>query len=143
MNTLLFSSRRCYALFAVLACTLAFTATAQTDPPGRIGRIALLSGTVSLYNPSNGEAFNAPLNQPLTSGDILTTTASSRSEIQIGSMTVRLDAGSTLRLLQIDDEQVRLYLDNGRVIAKLSSRETLGDFRALLNEVGSDRAALE
>ena len=61
MNTLLFSSRRCYALFAVLACTLAFTASAQVDPPGRIGRIALLSGTVNLYNPNTGEAFSAPL----------------------------------------------------------------------------------
>ena len=128
MKNLIFSSRRWYGLLALLASALVFAAPALADPPGRIGRIALLSGTVDLYNPNTGEAFSAPLNQPLTSGDILTTDANSRSEIQIGSITVRLDAGSRLAFDRIDDEQVRLFLDSGQVIAKLSSSDAVNDF---------------
>ena len=128
MKNPVFSPRRWYGLLALLASALVFATSAQADPPGRIGRIALLSGTVDLYNPNTGEAFSAPLNQPLTSGDILTTDANSRSEIQIGSITVRLDAGSRLAFDRIDDEQVHLFLDSGQAIAKLSSSDAVNDF---------------
>lgn len=128
MNPLRLSPRHLLACIALLACTLATSAFAQADPPGRIGRIAVLSGTVNLYNPTTGESFSAPRNQPLTSGDILSTEPDARTEIQIGSMSVRLDGATSLQLVQIDDAQVRLYLDRGRAIAKLDSRETLDDF---------------
>ncbi len=128
MNTSLLAARRWTVLLVLLTCMLFLAAPAQADPPGRIGRIALLSGTVNLDNPNSGETFSAPLNQPLTSGDILTTEPGSRTEIQIGSMTVRLDSGSRLEFERIDDEQVRLYLENGRAIVKLSSPEAVNDF---------------
>jgi hypothetical protein len=128
MLNLLFSPRRWTAVLTLLACTLLLAESAQADPAGRIGRISLLSGTVNLYNPDNGESFAAPLNQPLTSGDILTTEPESRTEIQIGSMTVHLDAGSQLELDRIDDDQVRLYLTEGRSIVKLSSADAVNDF---------------
>ena len=76
---------RCWtAALVLLAATLLFAVSAHADPAGRIGRISLISGTVNLYNPNSGESFAAPLNQPLTSGDILTTEPGSRTEIQIG-----------------------------------------------------------
>lgn len=128
MNTPIFSAQRWAVLLALLTGMLFLAAPAQADPPGRIGRIALLSGTVNLNNPNSGESFAAPLNQPLTSGDTITTDSGSRTEIQIGSMTVRLDANSRLGFERIDDEQVRLYLENGRVIVKLSSPEAIDDF---------------
>ncbi len=114
-------------LFALLAGALFAIAPAWADPPGRIGRIAWLAGTVSLQSAS-GDAFSAPLNQPLTSGDVLTLDAGARAEIQIGSKTVRLDAGSVLALDRVDDELVRLYLSNGRAIAVLPTPEAFGDF---------------
>ena len=43
---------------------------------------------------------------PLTSGDVLTTGPGSQAEIQIGSMTVRLDSDTTLDFSRIDDEPV-------------------------------------
>lgn len=116
------------SLLALLAGVLFFAVPAQADPAGRIGRIAWLSGDVNLYNPGTGESYSAPLNQPLTSGDILSIDANSRAEIQIGSMTVRLDMGSVLELDRIDDEQVRLFLNSGRAIVNLPSREAVGDF---------------
>ena len=112
----------------LLASILGFSGTACADPSGRIGRIAWLAGTVQLHNPAMQESFNAPLNQPLTSGDILSTGINSRSEIQIGSLTVRLDAESQLELSRIDDENIRLYLAAGQAIVRLNSRESLHEF---------------
>ena len=115
-------------LLALLAVMLAFPAFAQTDPPGRIGRISWLSGEVYLNNPNTGELGTAPLNQPLTSGDIITTGNGARAEIQIGAMTLRLDSGSRIEFDRIDDERVRVLLNNGRIIAKLPTDDTRRDF---------------
>ncbi len=130
METPILSSRPWQLLLALLACALFLVTPAQADPAGRIGRIAWLSGpgAVNLYNPDTGESYGAALNQPLTSGDTLTTVAGSRAEIQIGSMSVRLDSGSMLEIARIDDDQVRLYLNEGRAIVKLPSREVVQDF---------------
>ena len=128
MDNSLFSLRHWRAALALLACSLVLAVPAQADPAGRIGRISLLAGSVNLYQPESGESFAAPLNQPLTSGDIVSTEAGSRAEIQIGSTTVRLDASSRLELDRIDDQQVSLYLAEGRSIVKLSSAEAVNDF---------------
>ena len=115
-------------LLALLAALLALPALAQSDPPGRIGRIAWTSGDVYLNNPDTGELGAAPLNQPLTSGDVVTTGPGARAEIQIGAMTLRLDADTRLVLDRIDDAQVRVVLDGGRIIAKLPTEDTRRDF---------------
>ena len=98
------------------------------DPAGRVGRIAWLAGEVTLSRPQTGESYPVSVNQPLTSGDVLRTERGGRAEIQIGSVTLRLDAQSELALMQIDDEQIRLQLAGGGVIARLPSRETFADF---------------
>ncbi len=121
--------QRCRCLLLALAASaLAFPAFAQNDPPGRVGRIAWLSGDVFLSNPDTGELGAAPLNQPLTSGDIVTTGSQARAEIQIGAMTLRLDSGSHVTFERIDDERVRVLLNNGRIIAKLPTDDTRRDF---------------
>ncbi len=106
----------------------AFPAFAEDDPPGRIGRIAWTSGEVYLNNPDTGELGLAPLNQPLTSGDVVSTGPGARAEIQIGAMTLRLDSDSRIEFDRIDDERVRVLLDNGRLIAKLPTEDTRRDF---------------
>ncbi len=115
-------------VLALLASAFALSAFAQADPPARIGRIAWLSGEVFLNNPETGELAAAPLNQPLTSGDILTTRPGARAEVQIGAMTLRLDADTRLEFERIDDQQIRLLLNGGRVIAKLPTEDTRHDF---------------
>ena len=121
-------SRAICAKLALLVCSLAFALPAIADPTARIGRVSWLSGTVNLYNPDTGESFPVPLNQPLTSGDVLTAEPNSRTEIQIGSMTIRLDADSELELAQINDDKVELKLKNGHVLAKLPVGDAINDF---------------
>ena len=124
------------SLFTLLI-SLALSTPALADPPGRIGRVSWLSepGSLTLGNRSGGESFRAPLNQPLTSGDVLRTEANTRAEIQIGSMTLRLDENTALELSRIDDERVSVLLRNGGSIARLTSRESAREF-ALNTENG-------
>ncbi len=115
-------------LLAAVTALIALPAFAQNDPPGRIGRVAWTSGNVYLSNPQSGELGAASLNQPLTSGDILSTAPGARAEIQIGAMTLRLDSGSRIVLDRVDDERVHVRLDDGRLIAKLPTDDTRRDF---------------
>lgn len=117
------------SLFTLLI-SLALSAPALADPPGRIGRVAWLSapGGLTLDNGTRGESFQPAINQPLTSGDVLRTDANTRAEIQIGSTTLRLDEGTSLELTRIDDERVNLFLRGGRSIVKLTSPETAREF---------------
>ncbi len=124
--TYISSSRNWLIVLALLCCTLALPAHA--DPAGRIGRIAWLSGTAQLTSANSRDALVATLNQPLTTGDNLAIGANSRAEIEIGSLTVRLDAGSRIQFDRIDDEGVQLFLDEGRAIVRLTSGESLGEF---------------
>lgn len=113
-----------------LLLSLALPAPALADPPGRIGRVAWLSeaGGLTLDNRDNDESFRAPLNQPLTSGDVLSTDTNARAEIRIGSMTLRLDEATSLELTRIDDERVDIFLRQGRSIVRLTSPETVREF---------------
>ncbi|MBK7235322.1 MAG: hypothetical protein IPI02_06750 [Sterolibacteriaceae bacterium] len=111
------------ALFA-----LALSAQAAADPPGRVGRIAWMSGTVQLRNSDTGEWNTAVLNWPLTNGDALSTGPGARLEIGIGSTIVRLDSSSELSIDQIDDQRVRLFLVSGSASVRLRSRESAREF---------------
>ncbi len=119
-------------LVAIVAAALALPALAQSDPPGRVGRVAWVSGEVTLVGPSvdspSGRSTPALLNQPLTSGDVIITGPGARAEIQIGAMTLRADANTRIAFEQIDDDRLQLRLDAGHVIVRLASEDTRRDF---------------
>ena len=117
-----------HLLAALLAAAFSLPALAQSDPPGRVGRIAWISGDVYLSGPEADGLVAAPLNQPLTSGDVVTTGSGARAEIEIGAMTLRIDADSRVVFARIDDAGVRVALDGGRIIAKLPTEEIRRDF---------------
>jgi hypothetical protein len=104
------------------------------DPPGRVGRIAELTGTVWMFSPESGEWVNAVRNRPLTTGDRLATDAGARAEMRIGSTTLRLDSGSELEVLRLDDDRVVLQLHNGSVAARLRNREAAAEFELKTEE---------
>ncbi|MCB1966849.1 MAG: hypothetical protein KDI64_12650 [Candidatus Accumulibacter sp.] len=108
-------------LLPLLLLSLLLAAPASADPAGRVGRIAWLSGSVHLHRADSGQSTNALLNWPVTSGDILSTAAGARSEIQLGSTSVQLDSGSILEFVVVDDQLVRLHLVAGSVMLRLRS----------------------
>jgi hypothetical protein len=113
---------------AGLLCAAAAHAVEADDPPGRVGRLSEMNGQVWLYTPDAGEWISAVRNRPLTTGDRLSTDADARAELRVGSTTVRLDAGTELEILRIDDDQVSLQLHNGSVAVRLRHAEAAREF---------------
>ena len=120
------------AAFIVGAAAQDRDASDADDPPGRVGRLSEMTGQVWLY--SAGEWLEATRNRPITSGDRLATDGAARAELRIGSTTVRLDSGTELEVVRIDDSRIELYLHDGSVAARLRSREAVGEFEVRTDE---------
>lgn len=127
--------------FPLLHASAAFAAPVPSqrqdeavDPPGRVGRIADVQGTVWLYHPEDGEWTAAERNRPLTSGDRLSTDGNGRTEVHVGSTTLRLDGGTEIEVLRLDDDHLALQLHNGSVATRLRSGEQLRGFELRTGE---------
>ena len=124
----------CSALGIGLAFHPAQAQSAQSDyrgaidPPGRVGRLSDISGQVWLYSPDAGEWVAADRNRPLTTGDRLSTDASARAEVRIGSTTLRLASNSELEVLRLDDEHISLQLHSGSTAVRLRDRDNAAQF---------------
>ncbi len=123
----------CRSLTLLLLSLLAIS-PAAADPPGRVGRIASLFGSVHLHRSESGESSTAVLNWPLTSGDVLSTAAGARAEVQVGSNLLQIASGSVLELVQLDDQRVTLRLLAGSVIARLPSPESASEFEFITRD---------
>lgn len=102
-------------------------ALAQEDPPGRVGRLAEVQGTVSWYDSEQGSWTDAERNRPLTGGDRLSTGAQGRAELRVGSTVLRLGAASELEVLRLDDERMVFQLHSGSLALRVRSREVASD----------------
>src|SRR5438477_10119811 len=92
----------------ILLLTLAAVtfAAAQDDPPGRVGRLNYISGTVSFQPAGVDDWVTANLNRPLTTGDHLWVERDSRAEMHIGSSALRLSSRTAFQCLNLDDRPV-------------------------------------
>ena len=61
------------------------------DPPGRVARLSLKDGEVSLAPAGTEEWADAVVNRPITSGDRVWVDKDGRAELQIGTASVHLD----------------------------------------------------
>src|SRR5690242_11906926 len=93
---------RILLLFATLVAA-APTVADEGDPPGRVGRVAQLAGTVRTVG-EDGNWVVLPLNRPLTTGDRVVTDIDGRATIQVGSSTFRLGPGSDVQFERLDDD---------------------------------------
>jgi len=102
---------------------VAFTgaAYALNDPPSQAGRLAYAEGTVSFHDDEQAGWSPAVVNTPLTSGDSIWTEPNARSEISVAGTRVRMDGSTQLSLLELDDQQTRLQVGQGRVDIKTFS----------------------
>ena len=102
-----------------LLCFAAVTVAAWADPPGLVGRLSYISGSVTFF-PAAGSAWQAAmLNYPLTTGNMLATADASRAEIQIGSASMQLSQGTSISFDSLDYQTVQLRLDKGLVSVRL------------------------
>ena len=120
--------RRRLALAGALAaaCLASAGARAQGDPPARVGRVAEIAGEVRTINPEG--AWDTLLrNQPLSTGDRVTTDKSGRATLQFGSTVVRVGPDSDVIVTQLDDQKIRLHFDHGQLAVRVRSDEVLGE----------------
>lgn len=110
------------AAVAVAPAT-AVAAAEAVDPPGRVGRLADISGQVVWFDPEQGRWGQAELNRPLTSGDRLSTGSDGRAELRVGSSVLRLAASTELEVLRLDDQRMVFQLHSGSLALRARSRE--------------------
>jgi len=114
--------------FLLLALAGAAHADEARDPSGRVARVSLTQGTVSL-EPAGTETWIADvLNRPLTTGDKLWADRESRAELHVGSTAVRLGSSTGMALLNLDDRNLQLQLTAGTLelrVRSLAPDETL------------------
>ncbi|MBS0376302.1 MAG: FecR domain-containing protein [Proteobacteria bacterium] len=112
------------ARLAPLALLLALGALAAraddaVDPPGRVARVNLALGEVSMQ-PAGADSWVSDVaNRPLTNGDKVWSDRESRVEIHVGSSAVRLGGETGLGILNVDDRTVQLKLSAGTLEARV------------------------
>jgi hypothetical protein len=92
---------------------LLFSAVAGADPPSRVAPLGYTSGAVSFSPAGEEDWVQASLNRPLTAGDRLWAERDERAEIQVGAAMIRMDAGTGLSVLNLDDRVAQLQLSQG------------------------------
>ena len=118
--------RAAFAGALAAACLASVAALAQDDPPGRVGRVAEIAGDVRTLD-ADGGWKDVVRNQPLSTGDRITTDGTGRATLQFGSTVVRLGADSDLVVTQLDDQKIRLRFDHGQLAVRVRSDDIPGE----------------
>ena len=105
------------------AAVFVFSTLASADPPSRVARLGYMTGTVSLSPAGESDWVQAMDNRPLTVGDRLWADAGSRAEIQAGGVLVRMNAGTSVSVLNFDDRIVQLQLTQGALNVRVRRLE--------------------
>src|SRR5215831_13612301 len=71
---------------------------ADWSPPGRIGRLSLVSGNVDLRVSGGAGWVDAESNRPIFAGEALRTDPRARGEIRIGANTIDLSGDSEIEI---------------------------------------------
>ena len=129
-----FITTRFIQVVTLLACTVLPT-LALAEPPARVGRVSLSQGQVGISGETGDQVSAAQVNWPVTAHNVLTTGRGARTEIRIGSTSIRLDADSSLEVSELDDERLRLRLNYGSVNVRILNAEALAGF-----ELGTSNA---
>ena len=110
----------------IVASLAGARAHAQADPPARVGRVAEIAGDARTVNPE-GAWETLVRNQPLSTGDRVTTDKTGRATLQFGSTTVRVGPESDVIVTQLDDQKIRLRFDHGQLAVRVRSDDILGE----------------
>ena len=102
---------------------LAFSGLASADPPSRVARLGYVSGAVGFSPGGESDWMQATLNRPLTTGDRLWAEAGSLAEIEIGGAMIRMNAGTGIAMLNLDDRIIQLQLTQGALNVRVRRLE--------------------
>ena len=139
---------------ALLMLSLTLTGVSwadDSDPAGRVARLGLVQGQVSIEPAGLDEWAAADSNRPVTSGDKLWADADARAELSLGSAVVRLASATAFSFLNLDEHGAQMQVTAGTVSVHVRSMsDTLeldtpnvavallgpGDYRVEVNDAG-------
>ncbi len=110
MRSILLAAAAIFLL--VLACV---PSRAQEDPPAQVGRLSIVSGTVSIQPAGADEWNQAELNWPVGPGDRIFTDNDGRAEIQLGQTFLRIGPGSDVTLSEDTANSISIGVAQGAV----------------------------
>ncbi len=87
----------------------------QQDPPGRVARMAVIQGEVSLEPTGSDNFAQAELNYPLTIGDRVYADIKALAELQTAGLAVRVSNGADLTLTSLTDQVAQFGLAQGSI----------------------------
>ena len=124
-NARIFSSRAAFWLACALMVAGASAALAQdADPPGRVARVNSIEGQASVQLAGDNDWTTDVINRPMTTGDKVWVDDSSRAEMHIGSLAVRMGAQTGVELLNVDDRVIQLRLSAGSMSVRVRSLQS-------------------
>jgi len=107
-------------LAVLLLCAAASLAQAQSssadsraDPPNRVARLSYVAGDLGFLPAGATTWSDANLNRPLTIGDRLSSDPGARAELEFGGGTLRMDGGTDVGLLDLNDQLAQVELTQG------------------------------
>jgi len=116
-----------FSRFLVILCICSGSAWAQTDPPARVGRLALVENGVDFRGDRSSPVEPASINWPITSGAQLDTERRGRAEVWVGSTAFRLAGNSSLEFAEVSDRQVVASLERGTLAVSVLEPDQAGD----------------
>ena len=121
----------CLLKTAIACLALGVAHAAWADPPGRVGRISFIDGTVSFKTAADPQWTKATLNFPVTAGGAILTDANSLAEIQIGSSALRMDQTTKFEVAELDDHTIQILLGQGTLAVQLRNLDRKDSFKVM------------
>ena len=110
-------------VFVAGAAIVAFSGWAGADPPSRVARLGYMTGDVSFSPAGESDWMQATINRPLTTGDRLWADSGARAEIQVGVAMIRMNAGTGVSVINLDDRITQLQLTQGTLNVRVRRLE--------------------
>src|SRR5579872_342960 len=156
MSTLMKVRSRWLTALVLASMSLATFGTARADdpdPPGRVARLSLAEGSVSLQPAGVQDWAGATINRPLTTGDKIWADQNSRAELDLGGAAIRVGSTTGLSFLNLDDQTTQIDVSAGTAIVHVAdlgqgqnfeidtpnvavSIRSPGDYRVEVNDAG-------
>ena len=90
----------------------------QTAPPGRVGRLARISGAVSFHATGDTAWTPAATNFPAAAGSAFWTQPDAQAELQFSASRIALAGGTEIDIGALDDAGLRATLTQGNVLLR-------------------------
>jgi len=105
----------CLAAIAVPVAS----ARADDDPPSRVGRLAVIDGTVSFHTADQTTWGAATPNYPITTGNALWADNGAHAAVQLGANDINLGSQTELDIDRLDDQTFQASLPQGNLYLNL------------------------